>query len=63
MNSTEPTSGKIMLASLADAVARDSKTKSAATAAWVATLHRGKYLRTLDEKQIIFYSIINYVNP
>jgi hypothetical protein len=52
-----------MLASLADAVARDSKTKSAATAAWVARLHRGKYLRTLDEKQIIFYSIINYVNP
>jgi hypothetical protein len=52
-----------MLASLADAVARDSKTNIAAAAACAATLDFGKYRRTLDEKPIIFDSTIDNVNP
>jgi hypothetical protein len=63
MNSAEPTSGKIMLASLADALARESKTNSAATTAWVAMWQREKFARSPQEKLRMFDSTIDNLNP
>jgi hypothetical protein len=63
MNDAVPTSGKIMLASLADAAALESKTSSVATVAATPNLPVARNLRVAPEELVIIDSIINYVNP